>query len=190
MSNSFLTESQALTKIGLSGGGSSFVTKYWLENTSQFSFEPLEKYQSDDFIIDDDIIANKWWFIKDFTDIENLGYELNLVCNQNNTTSTTAFFILNQPLSKTHIEKYKQFYMNIIVSETTGSNGETQDNGQILYQGFISLYLNTTITNNHQLNTLLIRKEIPPGMYKIDLTLVNGQILTINLNLKPSTSTS
>lgn len=56
MSKNYLTQSQALTKISLSGGGSSFCTKAWLVSNGNFDTSKLTNYENNDFVVDDDIV--------------------------------------------------------------------------------------------------------------------------------------
>lgn len=59
MSKNYLTQKQALTKIGLSGGGSDFVTKSWLISNGNFDTNYLSPYQNGEFIPDDYINKKK-----------------------------------------------------------------------------------------------------------------------------------
>lgn len=59
MSKKYLTVTQAMNKIGASGSGSNFITKSQLVDLggSYFESDPIQSYNNQDFIIDDDIIA-------------------------------------------------------------------------------------------------------------------------------------
>ena len=57
MSKRFLTQNEALQKIGSTGGTNRFVTKEWLTGNGNFDTSYLTEYQSGQFIVDDDIMS-------------------------------------------------------------------------------------------------------------------------------------
>lgn len=56
MSKSYLTVKQAYIKLGLSGGGNSFIRKSELIATGKCDASLLEKYRDNDYVVDDDIV--------------------------------------------------------------------------------------------------------------------------------------
>ena len=60
MSKNFLTQKQALSKVGssTSEGTGEFTSKVWMSFRSEFDQSKLSKYGTYDYVIDDDIISN------------------------------------------------------------------------------------------------------------------------------------
>lgn len=57
MSKQFLTQNEALKKIGSTGGDNKFATKQWLTNNGNFDTSYLASYQSGQFVVDDNIMS-------------------------------------------------------------------------------------------------------------------------------------
>lgn len=71
MSKQFLTQQQALEKIGRGGGSSRFCTRSWLTLNGNFDTKNLTNYQYGQYVVDDDIVEktydtlnNQWAYIK------------------------------------------------------------------------------------------------------------------------------
>lgn len=88
MSKSFLKISEAYNKLGLSGGGTSWIRKSELIATGKCDTSLLTKYGNNDYVVDDDIVKTDDW-------------ETILLINGNYSYNSGTPILLNKPLIMT-----------------------------------------------------------------------------------------